>query len=109
MILLEFTIEIKTSLLAHNPDDQKRLDEIQTQWTSFLDLWEFEYSPVRYSQGICDCDHVQHREWCYISISVKKQIQNENNAFHYLQMIHGYSGLFSSLKDIDFCRVQMKG
>lgn len=109
MYQLKLSVEIKTYLLASSPDAEPFLAQIESEWKKLLDFLGFELVSVdRYSQGICDCDHVQHQEWSFLALSVKRGYRNALNCYYLVQILQAYCGLFQSHQEIDHCVLSVR-
>ena len=106
MFSLKISIEIKTNLLYGDSDAPAFLDEIQSEWKKLLDFLVFESQFDRYSQGVCDCDHVQHHEWCYLAISANRDCREKQNVFYFSQILQGYCGLIQSSQWVYYCTLK---
>lgn len=111
MYELKIRVEIKTYLTNSNDEQMKESESYclatEELWKSILDALGFESQFHRYTQGVCDCDHVTHTEWTYLSISLTKNLNVKENCLHFFQIIQSYAQAHQNLGDVDYCKVSL--
>lgn len=109
MLQLKLSVEIKTYLPASSPDTEAFLAQIESEWKQLLDCLGFELQSVdRYSQGVCDCDHAQRREWSFLTLSVKRSSNNALNCHYLVQIVQAFCGLTQSHEEVDYCNLSIQ-